>query len=131
MTETYIREGRPETLGAVITQGGVNFAVYSRDAVSVTLFLFEKDDSERPAKSFELDPVKNKTGDVWHIEIGGIGEGALYLYKIDGPYDPTKGFRFNKHKYIFHIVPLYQCTICISIISCLFLILVDSVLLFS
>ena len=101
MTETYIREGRPETLGAVITQGGVNFAVYSRDAVSVTLFLFEKDASERPAKSFELDPVKNKTGDIWHIEIGGIGEGALYLYKIDGPYDPTKGFRFNKHKYIF------------------------------
>ena len=40
----------------------------------------------------------NKTGDIWHIEVEGVGPGAYYLYRVDGPYEPHKGHRFNPNK---------------------------------
>lgn len=101
MTELSTRKGSPLGYGATLTKDGVNFALYSRDATKVTLFLFDAPDSKTPAQSFDLDSEENKTGDIWHIEICGLKEGALYLYKVDGPYDPPKGLRFNYHKYLF------------------------------
>jgi len=40
----------------------------------------------------------NRTGDIWHIWVEGIQEGQLYGYRIDGPYEPSKGHRFNRFK---------------------------------
>ena len=101
MMDFSVTNGVPFPLGASLTSGGVNFSIYSRDAKSITLYLFDSERAERPFTSFDFNPDSNKTGDVWHMKIKGAGEGTLYLYKIDGPYDPTKGLRFNKHKYIF------------------------------
>jgi isoamylase len=40
----------------------------------------------------------NRTGDVWHVHVEGVGPGACYLYRVDGPYDPEEGHRFNPNK---------------------------------
>lgn len=89
------------TYGAVITEGGVNFSLYSRDAKKVWLCLFESENDKLPARVIELDGDKNRTGDIWHIFVEGLGNGALYLYKVEGEYFPPKGLRFNSHKYLF------------------------------
>lgn len=91
----------PAPFGAVITEQGVNFSIYSKDAKSVSLCLFENDMAQKPYAVIPFDPIQNKTGDIWHIFICGAKEGTLYLYKVDGPYEPTKGLRFNSNKYLF------------------------------
>lgn len=93
--------GKPLTPGAVLTKDGVNFSLYSKDATSVTICLFDSDMAEKPCKTFKLDPVKNKTGHIWHVQVCGAGEGTMYLYKVSGPYNPPEGKRFNEHKYLF------------------------------
>jgi len=100
MAELKTQNGKPGNSGAEITLNGVNFSLFSRDATKVTLCLFDSETDVKPSHLLELDPVENRTGDIWHIEVLGIGEGTLYLYKVDGPYDPPKGKRFNKSKYL-------------------------------
>ena len=101
MPEIVTKKGAPLGLGAVITQDGVNFSIYSKDATAVGLCLFENDMAKQPYALVSFDPAKNRTGDIWHIELCGLGAGTLYLYKVDGPYEPTKGLRFNPNKYLF------------------------------
>ncbi len=43
-------------------------------------------------------PLRHRTGDVWHVWLRGIAAGQLYGYRIDGPYQPEQGNRFNPHK---------------------------------
>ncbi len=101
MPDVVTKIGTPLNLGATITPEGVNFSIYSKDATAVSLCLFDDDKSQKPYTVIPFDPKKNKTGDIWHIELCGLGAGALYLYKVDGPYEPTKGLRFNPNKYLF------------------------------
>ncbi|MBO4629686.1 MAG: glycogen debranching protein GlgX [Treponema sp.] len=103
MPEVITKAGTPLNLGATITPNGVNFSIYSKDATAVSLCLFESDMAAKPYAVIAFDPAVNKTGDIWHIELcgEGLGNGTLYLYKVDGPYEPTRGLRFNKNKYLF------------------------------
>ena len=101
MNVSQISEGRPEILGATPSGNGVNFAVYSKNAEKVVLDLFDAPDAKQPSFSIELDPVKNKTGSIWHIFVEGLSAGALYLFRVDGPYNPPQGHRFNFNKYLF------------------------------
>lgn len=94
-------ENTAMSFGAVLTPSGVNFSLYSKNATKVVLHLFEKATSKQSYKQIELDPVLNKTGDIWHIFVKGLKEGTLYLYKVDGPYNPPEGLRFNYSKYLF------------------------------
>jgi glycogen operon protein len=89
-----VRTGSPVPLGTQETGGGVNFAIFSRDASRVRLELFDAEDSA-PARAIELDSAHNRTGDVWHVWVKGIGCGQLYAYRVDGPYEPSQGHRFN------------------------------------
>jgi glycogen operon protein len=93
-----VEKGKPLPLGASVTSGGVNFSLFARYATAVTLALFSPDNTERPYAELRLDPKRNRTGDIWHCYITGLEAGALYLYRVDGPYDPEGGFRFNPHK---------------------------------
>jgi len=93
-----LETGKALPLGASLTEQGVNFALFSRNAVSVTLVLFEGPEADSPRQELTLDPRKNRTGDVWHCHVPGLKAGAFYLYRADGPYNPEKGFRFNPHK---------------------------------
>ena len=43
----------------------------------------------------DLDPSRNHTGDVWHVWVKGVLPGQLYGYRMDGPYEPHAGHRFN------------------------------------
>lgn len=101
MADVKIQIGNPFPLGASIEEGGVNFSIYSRDATAVSLVLFDAEDATEPCEEIKLNSHENKTGDIWHIFVEGLKEGILYLYKIDGPYNPPQGLRFNKNKYLF------------------------------
>ncbi len=90
--------GRPLPLGATIYDGHTRFAIFSRHATRVWLMLFEKPDDDAPGLEFELDPQRNRTGDIWHIDLRGVGEGQLYLYRMHGPCKPELGLRFNANR---------------------------------
>ncbi|MEO8338636.1 MAG: glycogen debranching protein GlgX, partial [Nitrospirota bacterium] len=74
---------------------GVNFAVFSRHASRVRLELFDHPEDATAARVMELDPARHRTGDVWHVWVKGIRPGQLYAYRVDGPYQPSEGHRFN------------------------------------
>ena len=93
-----VRTGAPLPLGTLETEGGVNFALFSRHASRVRLELFDHPDDAVPARVIDLDAAHNRTGDVWHVWVKGIGTGQLYAYRVEGPYEPREGHRFNVHK---------------------------------
>jgi glycogen operon protein len=93
-----VSTGKPLPLGAEIMGDGVNFAVFSQNATAVTLLLFENPEDNEAFFEYALSPEKNQTGDIWHAHIHGLKAGALYLFKVDGPYLPEQGHRFNINK---------------------------------
>ena len=93
-----VRAGSPLPLGTQETGGGVNFAIFSRHASRVRLELFDHPEDAMPARVIDLDSARNRTGDVWHVWVEGIGPGQLYAYRVDGPYEPSEGHRFNFNK---------------------------------
>jgi isoamylase len=42
--------------------------------------------------------LPERTDDVWHGYLSDLAPGALYGYRVHGPYDPFNGHRFNSHK---------------------------------
>lgn len=92
--------GKALSQGAVVTAAGVNFSIFSRNATRVVLCFFEHAKSGEPYAEIELDPHTNKTGDIWHALIPEISAGDLYLYRIDGPFEPSKGLRFDFSRYL-------------------------------
>jgi isoamylase len=87
--------GAPLPLGAHQVDDGINFAVFSRHAAAVSLLLFDHPDDDLPGASIALDPRRNRTGDIWHLWVGGLSLGCLYAWRVDGPYAPERGDRFN------------------------------------
>ncbi|KAJ4975662.1 hypothetical protein NE237_000768 [Protea cynaroides] len=95
-----IYRGSPMHFGATAQDGGVNFAVYSSNAMSATLCLISLSDLQenKVTEQICLDPLSNKTGDVWHVFLKGDFEDMLYGYKFDGNlsfeeghyYDPSR-----------------------------------------
>ncbi len=90
--------GRPLPLGAWPYDGGINFALFSRHARAVELLLYEDPQASRHHLRIELDPVSHRTGDIWHVWVGGLHSGQAYAYRVDGPYRPESGMRYNRHK---------------------------------
>lgn len=97
---TDVRRGTPLPMGAYAYGEGVNFALFSRHASRVLLELFELPEDAEPVKTIELDATHNRTGDIWHVWVKGIRPGQLYAYRLDGPYQPWNGHRFNVHKLV-------------------------------
>jgi glycogen operon protein len=87
--------GRPLPLGATALADGVNFAVLSRHGTAVGLVLYPLDGNE-PVAELALDPLKNRTGNHWHIQVAGLPMPFRYGWRVDGPkrqgtrFDPTK-----------------------------------------
>ena len=90
-----VRAGSPLPLGIQESGRGVNFAIFSRYATRVQLELFDHPEDAAPARAIDLDSARNRTGDVWHVWVEGIRPGQLYAYRVDGPYQPSAGHRFN------------------------------------
>jgi glycogen operon protein len=87
-----VSEGAPEPLGVSLTDGGINVAVYSADALAIELCLFEGE------TEIARIPLPGRTGPVFHGHIAGISEGARYGLRAHGSFAPEKGLRFNPHK---------------------------------
>lgn len=81
-------------LGANFDGDGVNFAIFSAHAERVELCLFDE------TGIIETDRVvlPEFTNEVWHGYVPGLKPGALYAYRVHGPYDPESGHRFNPNK---------------------------------
>ena len=90
--------GRPHPLGATIHSSGVNFAFFSQHATSVELLLFDEHDDPEPVQRIMLYPERNKTFHFWHVDVKGLPAGTHYAIRVDGPWDLSKGYRFNRNK---------------------------------
>ena len=93
--------GRPLPLGTWPRDEGINFALFSRHARAVELLLYETPDASKHHLRIELDPAAHRTGDIWHVWVGGLQAGQAgqaYAYHVDGPYQPESGMRYNRHK---------------------------------
>ena len=55
-------------------------------------------DDAHPARTISLDPAKNRTYFYWHVFVPGLQAGQIYGYRVTGPYDPGRGFRFDPSK---------------------------------
>ena len=83
--------GAPFPLGATADADGTNFALFSENAESVELCLFDGDNEQRI-------PVVETTSHVWHCYLPGVGPGQRYGYRVHGRYAPDEGQRFNPAK---------------------------------
>jgi glycogen operon protein len=90
--------GRPSPIGATITDGGVNFSLFSRTASGVELLFFDREDAAVPTRVVALDPVRDRTYHYWHAFVPGVMSGQIYGYRVHGPDDPEKGLRFDPAK---------------------------------
>ncbi|XP_042444281.1 isoamylase 1, chloroplastic-like isoform X1 [Zingiber officinale] len=97
LAPSHVLAGGPLPLGATACDGGVNFAIYSSCATAAVLCLFTISDlkTNRVTEEVVLDPLVNKTGDVWHVFLQGEFENMLYGYKFDGKRSPEKGHYFD------------------------------------
>ena len=86
--------GRPYPLGATWDGSGVNFALFAKNASAVTLCLFE----EHCGPHHVDIQLQERSRHVWHVYIPDIGPGQCYGYRVDGPYEPHNGLRYNAHK---------------------------------
>lgn len=84
--------------GATVRDGGVNFSLFSKHAEGVDLLLFETPDQPNPSRVIKLDPVFNKTYHYWHVSIAGLRAGQIYGYRVQGPFSPGAGLRFDPGK---------------------------------
>jgi glycogen operon protein len=72
--------------------------LYSRDASSIELLLFDHADDAHPAHTIKLDASTNRTYHYWHVFVPDLQAGQLYGYRVHGPFDPAKGMRFDATK---------------------------------
>ena len=91
----WVRAGWPLPLGVSQAGKGFNFSVFSRNASRVRLEFFDHFADVKAARTIDLDSALHRTGDVWHVWVAGVRDGQLYGYRVDGPYDPLQGQRFN------------------------------------
>ena len=93
-----IEAGRSFPIGATVVPGGANFSVLSRRASGVELLFFDRADDGRPSRVIGLDPVVNRTYHYWHGFVPGVQPGQIYGLRVDGPFDPASGLRFDYSK---------------------------------
>src|SRR5205814_6612992 len=89
------RPGSPYPLGATWDGEGVNFAIFSQHASGVELCLYDKETAD---KELIRIPLSERTNRVFHVYLPDVRPGQLYGYRVDGPYDPSRGHRFNPNK---------------------------------
>jgi glycogen operon protein len=93
------RPGSRYPPGATLAAEGVNFSIFGPHATRVELLLYEAADSPGPFQVIALDPEANRTFLMWHVFVEGLGRGAHYNWRMDGPTDTAATGRcFNPGK---------------------------------
>jgi isoamylase len=92
-----LRPGRTIPFGATIVPGGVNFSIFSSYAAACVLVLFNK---REKAPFIEIPfPHEFRIGNVFSMIVFNLDyEEIEYGFRMDGPFDPQAGFRFDKTK---------------------------------
>jgi glycogen operon protein len=90
-----ITPGEPWPLGARCDGAGTNFAVLSRHATLVELWIFDSAGASDPSIRVVLDRHLHRTGDIWHVRIGKDLRGQYYLIRAIGPSVSDPRFRFR------------------------------------
>jgi len=92
-----IRVGKPLPFGATLVPGGVNFSVYSSHARSCELVLFKKHEPQPYA--WIPFPDEFRIGNVFTMVVFDLDyENIEYGFRMEGPFDPREGHRFDKAK---------------------------------
>ncbi len=92
-----LRPGHPLPFGANVVSGGVNFSIFSRHAWSCSLVLFEKG---APEPLVEIPfPKEFRIGNTYAMIVFDLDPETIeYGYRMDGPFDPDAGHRFDVTK---------------------------------
>jgi glycogen operon protein len=85
--------GKPYPLGATPTQIGTNFALFSENATGVSVCFFDESGNQ-----VDCVALRERTAFTWHGLVRGIKPGQRYGYRVEGPWEPEKGLRFNSNK---------------------------------
>ena len=89
-----LRAGRPFPFGATTVPGGINFSIFSSHAASCMLVLFDKG-AARPKVEIPFHE-EFRIGNVYSMIVFDLDiEATEYGYRIDGPWDPENGQRFD------------------------------------
>ncbi|MCB1193248.1 MAG: glycogen debranching protein GlgX [Leptospiraceae bacterium] len=84
--------GQAYPLGSFWNGKGTNFAIFSENATGVELCLFDKHNKETRLQLKEVNKF------IWHGFVPGIGPGQRYGFRVQGPFLPHEGHRFNPNK---------------------------------
>ena len=95
MKPSKLWRGHSYPLGATWCGDGVNFALFSENATGVELCLFDAPDAREEYARIRL---RERNDHVWHVFIPQLKPGQLYGYRVEGPYEPERGHRFNPAK---------------------------------
>ena len=88
--------GRNWPLGATWSEESTNFAVYAPRATRAWVCLFE-DDGRGTGVETRVELTEQSLG-IWHSAVPGLVVGTLYGYRVEGPWRPEEGLRFNVEK---------------------------------
>ena len=94
MPDLRVWPGAPYPLGATWDGEGTNFSIFSEHATGVELCLFDESRQERRIELVE------RTDLIWHAYLPDVRPGQLYGYRLQGPYEPDEGHRFNPNKLV-------------------------------
>jgi len=89
-----LSRGLPFPLGATAGAAGINFALAAPNATGVELCLFD----DAGVHEFERLALPACTDGVWHGHLVDARPGAVYGYRVHGPWAPREGHRFNPAK---------------------------------
>ncbi|MDQ1704455.1 MAG: isoamylase [Frankiaceae bacterium] len=89
--------GSPTPLGATWNGEGTNFALFAPAAESVDLCLFDDSAAGQAGREHRI-ALEEVTYHVWHGFVPRIGPGQRYGFRVDGPFDPDRGARWNPSK---------------------------------
>ena len=92
-----VRPGMYGLNGATAIPVGVNFTIHSTGATSCELLLFHRME-DTPYAELKF-PEHYRIGNVYSMIVFGLHiEEFEYAYRLDGPYDRTKGLLFDRNK---------------------------------
>ncbi|MEK9665311.1 MAG: glycogen debranching protein GlgX [Candidatus Nanopelagicales bacterium] len=84
--------GTWDPLGLTLDGTGANIALWAPGASAVDLCLFDDAGHERRIR------LPEQTFGVFHGHVSGLAAGQAYGFRVDGPWDPANGARWNSAK---------------------------------
>ena len=98
-----VRPGLYQLNGATaLPDGAVNFTIHSSGATGCELLLFHPKETE----PYAVIPIPNRyrIGDVWSMMVYHLDIATFeYAYRLDGPWDPKNGLRFDRKNVLLDI----------------------------